>query len=769
MIAKGTNSTEGVYNGITEIEKVYKGTSLRYKNWVTKQGIPPLTLNKCRNANIKDYQVFGNSKQQLLPDGYTQLEYIESTGTQYIDTGVVPTSTSKASITFYSSKVAGSSYEVLISAMSNSNKNRFNMAIGQQNTPYCSFGMDNDVANFYIEVPNNTYVNQKLTYSLDATTKIGTCGNFNTTSTVNYNPPQISIFLLAYHYIMYNPDGFASGKLYEYNYTDNNYSQKLIPAKNSSNVVGMYDIVNDVFYTNAGTGNFIPGPVAPTPDAPIKIQSVGDNETGLPLGYTQLDYIQSTGTQYIDTGVLANGIDEFECDIQFLTTNDGRYGSMVGGDSRCYVGVHSNYFICSKSSTSYNHTVQSADTYRHKFKLTTTGFYIDDEKKENCSYVSTFVGPRNISLFALNGNAISYYSSSKCFGFKASRNGTLVRNMIPCKNSNNVIGMYDTVTNAFFTNAGTGDFIAGNEIGIGGYKIPINVIDSNNVSNITNIYLNEPLRKIGDGVPQILPSGYTQLEYIQSTGTQYIDTGIVADNNTGVKLEASFSDVTSDMVRFGSRTTTGDTRFTIGSINGYIYFGWGSIISNNTYSVSTNTKYTIKLNHMNNRKAQYGNYNQMDITSDLPTQTYNTLLFAHNRAGTITYSSYKLYGCEITSGQNIIRKFIPCKNSSNVVGMYDTVTGTFFENAGTGTFTAGLQIYADYIDFEAQKVYRNVIVNDDSGQQTIENSYSGTTDTTGTTVTLPDILLNKGTNIVSVDTTTTPSNMWIKYKGKEQI
>lgn len=34
-------------------------------------------------------------------------------------------------------------------------------------------------------------------------------------------------------------------------------------------------------------------------------------------------------------------------------------------------------------------------------------------------------------------------------------------------------------------------------------------------------------------------------------------------------------------------------------------------------------------------------------------------------------------------------------------------------------------------------------------------------------VTLPEILLNKGTNIVSVDTSIQPSDMWIKYKGKE--
>lgn len=39
-------------------------------------------------GNLLNYKLYGNTKQQLLPDGYTQLAYIESTGTQYIDTGV---------------------------------------------------------------------------------------------------------------------------------------------------------------------------------------------------------------------------------------------------------------------------------------------------------------------------------------------------------------------------------------------------------------------------------------------------------------------------------------------------------------------------------------------------------------------------------------------------------------------------------------------------------------------------------------------------------
>ena len=38
--------------------------------------------------------------------------------------------------------------------------------------------------------------------------------------------------------------------------------------------------------------------------------------------------------------------------------------------------------------------------------------------------------------------------------------------------------------------------------------------------------------------------------------------------------------------------------------------------------------------------------------------------------------------------------------------------------------------------------------------------------TTEESVTLPSITLNKGTNVIEVDTSTAPSDVWIKYKGK---
>ena len=55
----------------------------------------------------------------------------------------------------------------------------------------------------------------------------------------------------------------------------------------------------------------------------------------------------------------------------------------------------------------------------------------------------------------------------------------------------------------------------------------------------------------------------------------------------------------------------------------------------------------------------------------------------------LTFTQQKIYHFKLWSGGNLVRNFIPVKNSSNVVGMYDTVTGTFFTNAGTGDFTPG--------------------------------------------------------------------------------
>ena len=49
----------------------------------------------------------------------------------------------------------------------------------------------------------------------------------------------------------------------------------------------------------------------------------------------------------------------------------------------------------------------------------------------------------------------------------------------------------------------------------------------------------------------------------------------------------------------------------------------------------------------------------------------------------------KLYSCQIYDNGTPVRNFIPCKNPSGVVGLYDLVDGKFYTNAVAGNFTAG--------------------------------------------------------------------------------
>ena len=63
------------------------------------EGIPPLTLPMSKGKNLKQYQTYGNSYQRL-PQEYQEVEYIESTGTQYIDTGITGNNNTKIEVVF---------------------------------------------------------------------------------------------------------------------------------------------------------------------------------------------------------------------------------------------------------------------------------------------------------------------------------------------------------------------------------------------------------------------------------------------------------------------------------------------------------------------------------------------------------------------------------------------------------------------------------------------------------------------------------------------
>lgn len=190
--------------------------------------------------------------------------------------------------------------------------------------------------------------------------------------------------------------------------------------------------------------------------------------------------------------------------------------------------------------------------------------------------------------------------------------------------------------------------------------------------------------------PQSLPTGYTALEYIQSSGTQYINTGVVPSENT--KMQIKFSTSTSKGVIAGS-----DKGYKVSSFMLAVTiatFNTGSL----TVSLADGSKHSVEL-YSNN--VIIDNSNKGSSGSGSFTTTYPIYLFGNNRSGSSSeLISGKIYSCSLYNSTTKIRNFIPAKNSSNILGLYDTINKKFYTNAGTGAFTAGPIATASWIKIE---------------------------------------------------------------------
>ena len=191
----------------------------------------------------------------------------------------------------------------------------------------------------------------------------------------------------------------------------------------------------------------------------------------LPAGYTQLEYLESTGTQYIDTNTYLNASSKIE--FKFMTDAVNNYA--VFGAS------NGSYYNDGEISLFYNTSVIEAvvpdsNTISHVIfprpvLLSDTAYTISYDKNnlvvngvaQASDWYSEYMGQKTAYLFASNRGASSWIGgNTKIYWFKIYNNKSLVRDFIPARrDSDGELGMYDLVSSTFFTNSGTGEFIAG--------------------------------------------------------------------------------------------------------------------------------------------------------------------------------------------------------------------------------------------------------------------------------------------------------------------
>lgn len=382
--------------------------------------------------------------------------------------------------------------------------------------------------------------------------------------------------------------------------------------------------------------------------------------------YTRLEYLEFTGTQYLNTRCALfadkNWKMEFTISINTHYNYNNIWGFMEAEDlmNESWVYQDATYYTRFGASSTSDKRYIATLTANRKYKIVHDNTGAQFASTVNGAAVSSYARCNTSStrLLCFGHRNAGQWLKGKVYEIKMWSNGELVRHFIPAKmKSDGAIGFYDLVTEELYTNAGTGTF---------GYKeLPW----------------------------QDLPVDYTPVSYLQSSGTQYINTGI-APSTIDTMVEIQYQYVGNKGTGFdsviGSRTNSDmNTRFYPTSCDGTSRMRHilGATVLNTAYD--TSIVHTLTFNTLD-RSCILDNAVVGNLGTSFTTHTRPMYMFGLNCEGNFSYASIsRIYYCKIWQNGRLVRDLVPCINLAQTAGFYDLVSQTFFTNAGSGTFATG--------------------------------------------------------------------------------
>ena len=224
----------------------------------------------------------------------------------------------------------------------------------------------------------------------------------------------------------------------------------------------------------------------------VKVQ--GGGASALPAGYKQLEYLESRGNSWIDTGVmLATPSDVVSMKFTFANDSANDHGGVVFGNrvtatDRCFIAHYNDYtpdgLVVTIDNSSYqdNRLVVGPrglrDYQGETLEVTASIAEISAVCRKRgfqCSFTpknqDTFETAGTCTLFkgvvpAVAGATLpnSNCAPGRLHRFAIRRNGVAVITLVPAKNPQGIAGLYDLEGGAFFRSEGTEDFLPGPEV-----------------------------------------------------------------------------------------------------------------------------------------------------------------------------------------------------------------------------------------------------------------------------------------------------------------
>lgn len=385
----------------------------------------------------------------------------------------------------------------------------------------------------------------------------------------------------------------------------------------------------------------------------------------LPEGYLECEYLETgEGHSYIDTKVVytADHSFEYRAKVYYKILEDGAYrGEGFNGNavSAIYVWTDKKYFI-SNLAGQFPICADGDDIVFRKEGDGTTTLTVNGTSKTSTNKTQSTGVP--FKLFSVSNVSHSLINGSKNYGCQIYVDDELVRDFVPALDLHTGRPcMYDLVTNQPYYNSGSGEF-------------KFKTIDP------------------------LVPSEYTQLEYLESDGDAYIET----DLKFGFPVYA-----VGKMHYLGNAVSSNNSVFSpFGSSVTSAYFG---IDGTDYWSLGNNVKVSIPYNEIlefqytkatTSGAAKLTDQNGTSATRSgtLSVANINNMyLFragwnsAHDTLSGI--KKMRTYYVNVYDNNKSCRLVPVKRNSDNELGMYDLVGGKFYSNANTtGQFIGGPEI-----------------------------------------------------------------------------
>lgn len=192
---------------------------------------------------------------------------------------------------------------------------------------------------------------------------------------------------------------------------------------------------------------------------------VGEPTPPTPLPYdAEVEYLENGGTQFIDTGIIANDTDVINCECMFLSKSGDNF--VFGSGSQSTTGglwaeIYNNktWYVRFGSSTSANTNTGAGINALKVLVLKKNYFSVNGTRRLQPNYTS--MPQITIKLFANNTNYTASHVRIYSFSVENGQ-GNKIIDFIPVR-VGQVGYMYDRVSSQLYGNDGTGDFILGND------------------------------------------------------------------------------------------------------------------------------------------------------------------------------------------------------------------------------------------------------------------------------------------------------------------